>query len=82
VSAELKSVVERVAAVEETRQTRKGADVDEANASSESKPTVSEEMNDLRVPSRCSACASANFAKRSPPPNPRNPLNSRKPTHD
>lgn len=49
VSTELKEVAERVAAVEETRQTRKGADVDEANASGESKPTVSEGIADLRA---------------------------------
>jgi hypothetical protein len=41
-------VVERVAAVEETRQTRKGADVDETSASSESKPTVVGGNADLR----------------------------------
>lgn len=49
VSNEIKVVVERVAAVEETRQTRKGADVDETNASGESKPTVSEGIADLRA---------------------------------
>jgi hypothetical protein len=46
-SGEIGKVVERVAAVEETRQTRKGADVDETSTASVTE-TVSDEIADIR----------------------------------
>jgi hypothetical protein len=47
-TGEIGKVVERVAAVEETRQTRKGADVDETSTASTTPPDVSDQISDLR----------------------------------